>query len=139
VRDYAATGTAELGWLDPWLDKVRDAAAAGRTYRRVRVVSVPLTEYARYSLWVSRLNVDAGEEIRYLARDQAPAGLVGFDYWLFDSRTAARMHFDDDDILLGFELVADPAAVVELNYWRDAAWHRATSRGDFAAQHLDQR
>lgn len=139
VRDYNETGTAELGWLDPWLDKVRAAAEEGRSYRRVRVVSVPLSDYARYSLWVSGLNVEAGEGIRYLERDQAPAGLVGFDYWLFDSRTAARMHFDDDDILLGYDLVTDPETLVELNYWRDAAWHHATPRGDFAAQHLDQR
>lgn len=121
------------------MDKIRAATDAGQSYRRVRVVSTPLTDYARYSLWVSRLNVGAGEDIRYLARDDIPDGLVGFDYWLFDSRTAARMHFDDDDVLLGFEFVTDPEMIVELNYWRDAAWHHALTRDDFAAQHLDQR
>ena len=35
------------------------------------------------------------------------------------------MHFDDEDRFLGGELIEDPAVIVEHNYWRDAAWHRA--------------
>lgn len=139
VRDYTTTGTADLDWLDPWLDKIRTASAAGRSYRRVRVVSAPLTEYARYSLWVAQFNVEAGEDIRYLTRSDIPDNLINFDYWLFDSRIAARMHFDPDDVLLGFDLVTDPRTIVELNYWRDAAWHHAITRDEFATQHLDQR
>jgi hypothetical protein len=56
---------------------------------------------------------------------------------MFDSRTIAKMHWSDEDELLGFELVEDPAEVVELNYQRDAAWHHAIPRAEFAAQHLD--
>jgi hypothetical protein len=103
----------------------------------VRVVSLPLTDYSRFGLTYSRYNNDAGEDIRYLLRDEA-AGLPDFDYWLFDSRTAARMHFDDDDRLLGFELVDEPAVLVELNYQRDAAWHRAITRDEFAATHFQR-
>jgi hypothetical protein len=139
VADYNAGRDVDLSWLDPWLDKVGAARAEGRKYHRVRVVSVPLSDYTRYSLWVAQRNVEAGEDIRYLARADIPEGLVDFDYWLFDSRTAARMQFDSDDVLQGFELVTDPGMLVELNYWRDAAWHYAMTRDDFATQHLDQR
>lgn len=88
-------------------------------------------------LWTAQFNNEAGEDIRYLARDGAQ-GLPEFDYWMFDSRTVAKMHWSDEDELLGFELVEDPAEVAELNYQRDAAWHRAIPRDEFAAQHLDQ-
>lgn len=139
LREFTEAGTTDMAWIEPWLAKVRAAVTAGRSYRRVRVVSLPPTDYTRYSTWAARLNIEAGEDIRYLARDNIPEGLPNFDYWLFDSRTAARMHFDSDDVLLGFDLVTDPEAVVELNYWRDAALHHAITRDDFATQHLGQR
>lgn len=132
---FIETGTAELEWFQDWLTAIRKAKAAGRTFRRVRVVSLPLTDNARYSMWVAQFNNEAGEDIRYLAREDA-RDLPEFDYWMFDSRTVAKMHFSDQDELLGFELIQDPAEVVELNYQRDAAWHRAIARDDFAARHL---
>ena len=67
------------------------------------------------------------------ARPEA-AELPGHDYWLFDSRMLVRMHFDDDDAFLGGEVIEDPAEIVQHNYWRDAAWHKAARRDDFADQ-----
>lgn len=110
---------------------VRTSTAAGRRFARVRVVSRPLTDYSRFSLWVAERTVAAGDDIRYLARDEAE-GLPDHDYWLFDSRTLARMYFGEDDRFLGAEIVEDPAEIVEHNFWRDAAWHHAVRRDDFA-------
>jgi hypothetical protein len=116
---------------------VRDATAGGKRFARVRVVSVPLTDYSRFGVWCAQFTNGAGEDIRYLERDQAgAAGVPGHDYWLFDSRMLVRMDFDDHDAFLGVELVEDPTAVVQHNYWRDAAWHYAVKRDDFAEQHL---
>ncbi len=57
------------------------------------------------------------------------------DYWLFDSRLLGHMHFDNDDgRLTGIDLIDDPAEIVQHNYWRDAAWHHAVLRDDFASQ-----
>ncbi len=44
-----------------------------------------------------------------------------------------RMHFDDDENFLGGEVIEDPAVIVQHNYWRDAAWHFAVRRDDFAS------
>jgi hypothetical protein len=44
------------------------------------------------------------------------------------------MNFDDEDVFLGTELISDPATIVQHNYWRDAAWHAAVRRDDFAGQ-----
>jgi hypothetical protein len=74
----------------------------------------------------------------FLPRDQAEANdLPDHDYWLFDSSKLIRMIFDDAARFLGGEIIDDPAEVVQHNYWRDAAWHHAIRRDDFATeQHL---
>ena len=100
---------------------------------RVRVVTVPLTDYSRFGVFCSEHTNAAGEDIRYLRRDDA-AGLPPYDYWLFDSRKLVRMHFDDGENFLGGELIEDPAVIVAHNYWRDAAWHLAARRDDFASE-----
>ncbi len=114
---------------------LREATADGRRFARVRVVSLPLTDYSRFGVWCAQFTNGAGEDIRYLTRDQADAaGLPNQDYWLFDSSKLVRMHFDDADRFLGGEHTEDPADIVQANYWRDAAWHKALRRDDFADQ-----
>lgn len=121
--------------MQSWLDMLREATAAGRRFARVRVVSLPLTEYSRFGVWCAQFTNAAGEDIRYLVRDQARAvGLPDQDYWLFDSAKLLRMHFDDADRFLGGEIIEDPNEIVQANYWRDAAWHKAVRRDDFADQ-----
>ncbi|MFE7507485.1 DUF6879 family protein [Promicromonospora sp. NPDC057488] len=136
-QQFLAGESVDMGWFQNWLASIRATTANGRAFHRVRVVSVPLSDYVRFSLGVARLANEAGEDIRYVARQDA-VDLPEFDYWLFDSRTVGKMHFDDVDTFLGVELIEDPAVVVELNYQRDAAWHRAIPRDDFAAEHIDE-
>jgi hypothetical protein len=42
------------------------------------------------------------------------------------------MRFDETDRFVGGERIEDPAEIVKANYWRDAAWHKAVQRDDFA-------
>jgi hypothetical protein len=115
---------------------VRQATAAGRLFSRVRVVSFPLTDYARFSMWISGFTMEAGDDIRYLSRDQADAvELPEHDFWLFDSRKLVRMHFAEDDRFVGGEIINDPSTIVEHSYWRDAARHHAVTRDEFVAKH----
>lgn len=112
---------------------IREATAEGRTFSRVRVVSMPLSDYSRFGVWCAQFTNGAGEDIRYLARDQAQSGeLPNHDFWLFDSRKLIKMQFDDSDRFRCGELIEDPPVIVQHNYWRDAAWHHAVRRDDFA-------
>jgi len=121
--------------MQSWLDMLRNATAEGRRFARVRAVSLPLTDYSRFGVWCAQFTNGAGEDIRYLPRGQAEtAGLPNHDYWLFDSRKLVRMHFDAEVRFLGGEIIEDPAVIVQHNYWRDAAWHAAVRRDDFAAE-----
>lgn len=138
LRKFLASEPDDLPWMQDWLTMIRGAAAEGRRFTRVRVVSMPLTDYSRFGVWCAQFTNGAGEDIRYLTRDQADTEkLPNHDYWLFDSRKLVRMHFDDADAFLGGEVAEDPTEVVNHNYWRDAAWHRAIRRDEFVTeQHL---
>ena len=98
---------------------------------RVRIISLPPSDYSRYGLYVcQRWNIPAGEDIRYLDRTDA-AGLPDHDFWLFDSCRLYLMHYDDHDAPLGAEFIEHPAEVVRHNYFRDVAWHHAARPADF--------
>lgn len=122
-----------MGWFQNWLTMIREASAEGRRFFRVRVVSLPLTDYSRFGVFCSKHTNAAGEDIRYLVRGQA-TDLPDYDYWLFDSRKLVWMHFDDDENFLGGEVIEDPAVIVAHNYWRDAARHHAVRRDDLATE-----
>ncbi|WP_053208199.1 DUF6879 family protein [Jiangella muralis] len=126
LRKFLAGEEPDDEWFADWVEDVQAAVAAGKRVERVRVVSEPHGDYTRFGLDLARLNVAAGEDIRYLPRTKAAElGLPCEDYWLFDSGKVAILRFDDDDRLLGVEVVVDPAVVVERCKWRDAAWHHA--------------
>lgn len=133
LRQFVAGEPVDMGWFQNWLTMIRGATAEGRRFSRVRVMSTPLTEYSRFGVFCSGHTNAAGEDIRYLARDQA-ANLPDYDYWLFDSRKLVRMHFDEVEKFLGGDIIEEPAEIVKHNYWRDAAWHRAVRRDDFAIE-----
>ena len=119
---------------------VRGAARASRRFMRVRVVSLPLSDYNRWSYVIAQHNIAAGEDIRYLIRERAAeAGLPNDDYWIFDSRKLLRMRFDESDRFIGGEIIEDPVEIVRHNYWRDAAWHHAVRRDDFATEEYPKR
>jgi len=137
LEQFTAGEPVDMGWFQNWLSMIEEATAAGRQFTRVRVVSTPLTVYSRFGIFCSGYTNAVGEVTRYLTRDDAE-GLPDYDYWLFDSRKLVRMHFDSDENFLGGELIEDPAEIVQHNYWRDAAWHRAVRRDDFATEANDR-
>jgi hypothetical protein len=135
LRKFLVDEPDDLPWMQSWLDMVRDATSAGRRFTRVRVVTIPLTDYSRFGVWCAQFTGGAGEDIRYLKRDQAETlQLPTHDYWLFDSRTLVRLNLDDVGQFGGGEIIEDAAEIVRHNYWRDAAWHHAVRRDDFAAE-----
>lgn len=134
--DWLASGRTErMAKQTDWSDNVQTQTAAGKRFERVRVVTVPLTDYASWLVQGAKTyNNPAGEDIRYLDRaDAASFDLPEHDFWLFDSRLLVRMHFDNEDRPLNHEVIDDPAEIVQHNYWRDVAWHHALRVEDFEA------
>ncbi|WP_171164101.1 DUF6879 family protein [Streptomyces sp. I05A-00742] len=132
-QEFLRTGdtAGEVGHR--WFDNVRRMVASGKRFERVRLVDNPPTTGQRYLLACGRTNVAAGEGIRCLWRDDAERyGVNLSDFWLFDSRTVARFHFDGERTV-GMELVTEPTEVLRACQIRDAAWHYAVRYEEFRA------
>ncbi|WP_406501621.1 hypothetical protein OHA04_27810 [Streptomyces sp. NBC_01590] len=135
-RLFLAGGDPGLDWFAPWLDLMREETGAGKRVERVRVIDSPPSDYLRFELWGTPHNLAAGEDIRYLDRDQAEAaGLPDYDFWLFDARTVARLQFGEHDRFLGVVLSDDPEDVLRHVQWREAAWHHAITFETYSKEH----
>lgn len=132
---FLATGSSPCDPNEPWFVNIRAQTNAGKTVGRVRIADRPPTTEQRFLLDYARHNATVGEDIRYLWREDADrAGLPAEDFWIFDSRLVALLHFDDEDNMLDIELITEPAEVVRHCVVRDAAMHHAVPFDQFAAQ-----
>jgi Family of unknown function (DUF6879) len=115
-----------------WLDTVSDARKAGKTFRRVRIVTRPLSFYTRWEfVWGFAYNVAAGEDIRILdVTDQPAPKLPDHDFWLFDDTTVVKLLYRPDGTQIGRELVEHPDLSSYLS-WRDTAWEQAVPFNDY--------
>lgn len=140
VRRFLDTGELDDSYMTDWIEELAPRIASGQRMQRVRVVSEPHSDYTRFGLALAAHNTTAGEDIRYLPRRQADGlGLPRYDFWLIDSTTLLLLRFGDDDLLLGADVVSDPAVVVRHCYYRDVARHYATPWSDYSrVQHLSE-
>jgi hypothetical protein len=136
-RRFLAREPDDYAWHHPWLEKLRQDHAAGKHWQRVRIVSTPLSDYSHYGIVVGRLNVAAGEVIRYLTRDEAAElGLDPYDAWLLDDYQLLRMHFNDaDDTFRGAQPVTDREVVDRHRRWWPVAWRHAQPLDEFAVRY----
>ncbi|MFB7711572.1 DUF6879 family protein [Streptomyces sp. NPDC056105] len=123
---FLAEGRVDWDLDDPWCVERRDQKALGKRFERVRILDEPQTEGQRYLLDNARRNTAAGEDIRVISRALADEHrLSAEDFWIFDSRVVALLHFDDADQMTGVELITNPVDVVRYQQIREAAWHYA--------------
>jgi hypothetical protein len=103
----------DFAWLGWWLEMLRDHRAAGRTCRRARVVSEPLSDYQRWTMSHAQTFVDAGEDIRYISRPRLTEVLLpgSGDFYVFDDETVLFLHYAGDGTNTSFEVTQDPRTV----------------------------
>jgi hypothetical protein len=121
-------------WHQDWLNFLRQATAAGVTVQRVRLASVPHTAYVRWGLEVSPLNIEAGEDIRYLPRHlTTDIELPDEDYWLLDDDTLILSVFSPDGRTGGFAREPSPELLRQCLVARDQVWDRAITYAQYIA------
>lgn len=122
-------------WWRPFHDQIADAVARGVVVRRARVVSEPVTDYIRWEHYVTRANIEAGEQVRWLPRQQTADLLMpGCDFWIFDSRVIRVHNFAGNGDFMGEDFLDDPA-LVELNAAAfERIWERATPHDQYEIQ-----
>jgi hypothetical protein len=119
---------SELDWWRPWLDRVAQYTAEGKTVGRVRLVDTPPTDYQRWLIWSTSWHTAVGEDIRYLPRATAlEIDLPMQDWWLLDDAYVIIMDFTGDGGIAGKSLIIDPATVANYHRWRDLARHHSAS------------
>ncbi|MFI8873988.1 DUF6879 family protein [Streptomyces sp. NPDC055243] len=129
--------TGKVTWdLDStWNQNIRGQVDQGKRVGRVRVLDDPPTDGQRFLLAYGAVNVAAGEDVGCLWRSEAQRiGPLEEDFWIFDSRLVAILHFDDTDVLTSIETITEPAEVVRYSMARDAAVHHAIPYADFVDQ-----
>jgi hypothetical protein len=112
---------------------VREAIARKVSWRRVRIISRPPSEYMRWEHAVTDENVKFGEDIRWLWRDEAADLLIpAADCWVFDNRVV-RWNFQrgDDSNPHVYTFSSDPRIARDIAAAFGLAWNRATPHADF--------
>ncbi len=99
---------------------------------RIRVVTVPHTDYQRWSLVVASRNVEAGVDIRYLPRHLA-GEVPTDDWWLIDNERVAFNLVDRQLKSAGVALTTDPRIVEYCQGVRQRLWKLATPYAEYAA------
>lgn len=129
---WAAGEPDDLGWLDGWCATVREAVAAGKSVRRVRVVSEPLSDYQRWSHSIAGPMVDAGEDIRWVPRRLVSTiGIPGNDFYLFDGRLLAFLHYAGNGLATGRTRTADSRSIGLCRSAFEAVWGLAIPHREY--------
>jgi hypothetical protein len=122
-----------------WLRRIAADTAAGKSWRRVRVVGRPLSEHECYQLIGYRESAEAGELTRIADRSACPElATLTRDFWLFDVGTArpfaALMSYNHAGQYLGAEVTAEPAVIVACVTARNLAQRCSVPLGVYLAQ-----
>ncbi|ANS64051.1 hypothetical protein SLINC_1827 [Streptomyces lincolnensis] len=151
LDDYSSSGSVDAYrlFLDgqdkpadynaDWLDEIRSYVGSGRRMYRVHVLTRPLSPYLRFELgWGYTTNATAGEKFFILDVTEQPNPLPPDleDFWLFDSTTAAPMHYSQDGKFLGADVLPDERAP-EFVIHRDTALAHAVPFADWWAKHAE--
>lgn len=132
MAQWAAGEPDDLGWLDDWCATLRAHGAAGRSVRRARVVSEPLSDYQRWSYSIAGPMVAAGEDIRWVPRRLLSSVAVpGNDFYLFDDRLVVFLLYTGAGLNAGMEASSDPADVALCRSAFTAVWNLSIPHRDY--------
>ena len=123
----------DFEWHRPWLDLVRKTTETGRRIERIRIVSLPHVDYTRWGLTVAPLNIECGEDIRWLPRPLLKgAEVTTDDFWLIDRKRVVFTVFTPDGTFSGGAETVDPVIVERCNRVRDGLWSLAIPHAEYA-------
>lgn len=125
----------------PWAARLASSTIAGKSWRRVRAVDHPLSEYVRWEMAAYAESSVLGEEIRILHRAGSFGGL-DHDFWLFDAAGAEpfaiAMAYDDAGRPGEHRLVGDPDTLASYTQLQQATWEAAVPLNEFVATAREQ-
>jgi hypothetical protein len=123
----------------PWLRRIAETTAAGKSWRRVRVLARPLSEHDCAQLIGYRESAAAGEMVRIADWSAHPdLAALARDFWLFDAGTArpfaAIMSYDQAGEYLGAAVTTEPTVVMACITARNLAQQHSVPLGVYLAR-----
>jgi uncharacterized protein DUF6879 len=132
MAQWVSGETDDLDWLQDWCDALREHVAAGRSVRRARIVSEPLSDYQRWSYSIARPMVEAGEDIRWVPRGLVSSvALPGNDFYLFDDRLAVFLLYAANGLGTGKIGSSDPGDIQLCRSAFEAAWKLSIPHSEY--------
>ncbi len=111
---------------------LRDHVKAGKTVRRARIVSEPLSDYQRWSYSIAHPMVDAGEDIRWVPRRLVSSvALPGNDFYLLDDRLIVFLIYAGNGLDTDKITSTDPADIRLCRSAFDAVWTLSIAHSDY--------
>jgi hypothetical protein len=137
MAKWTAGEPDDLAWLNDWCGAVRANVAAGRSIRRARIVSEPLSDYQRWAYSIAHPMVDAGEDIRWVPRRLVSSiGIPGNDFYLLDDNLVIFLHYAGNGLNVDFVTSTDPADVRLCRTAFEAVWKLAILHYDYRPVHI---
>lgn len=132
MAKWAAEEADDLEWLQDWCSTVRNHATAGRSVRRARVVSEPLSDYQLWSHSIAQSMVEAGEDIRWVPRRNVSSiGIPGNDFYLFDDRLVVFLHYAGNGLSVDRVTSMDPADIDLCRSAFKSVWKLAVPHNEY--------
>jgi hypothetical protein len=132
LAKWAAGEPDDRCWLQDWCTTLRAHVEAGRSVRRARIVSEPLSDYQRWSYSIAQPMVEAGEDIRWVPRRLVSSiAIPGNDYYLFDDRLAVFLIYAGNGLSVDKVTSTDPDDIRLCRTAFEAAWRVAIPHRGF--------
>lgn len=132
MAQWEAGEPDDLEWLQGWRETLRKAVEAGKSVRRARIVSEPLSNYQRWSHSIAQPMVDAGEDIRWVPRRLVSSTAIpGNDFYLFDTRVLVFLTYTGSGLDAGKFLSAEPADIQLCRSSFEAVWKLAIPHREY--------
>lgn len=129
---WAAGEPDDLEWLQDWCSTLRGHVSAGRSVRRARIVSEPLSDYQRWSHSIAQPMVDAGEDIRWVPRRLISSVLIpGNDFYVLDDELVVFLHYAGSGLNVALTTSTDPADVKRCADAFEQVWKLSVRHGDY--------
>jgi hypothetical protein len=115
----------DYAWFEPWSQLVKNTTGQGVAVTRVRIVTVPHSDYTRFSLAVTDLNMRSGEDIRYLPRNEV-GEVPTDDFWLLDdNRVVFNLIDENGQAAEGAAMTTDAGIVEQCRKLKNKFWSLA--------------
>jgi hypothetical protein len=122
----------DYAWMESYANTVRRHVAAGRSLRRAKIVSEPLSEYQRWAYAISPYLVDAGEQNGWVPRSRvSEIAIPGNDFWLFDDRLVVFLHYSGDGLNTDLTTSTDPDVITLCRTAFEEVWKVSTPHHDY--------